>query len=101
MINDTQGMSEMKATARKSLGEYKPVIIHDSGRTEVVGKRGHTEHWQALTNCGETYRPRRGVTFTTKEDAIAYAQKHIDRLTEFAARRRAEYAARHDHTRNE
>jgi hypothetical protein len=85
----------MKASARKSLGEYKPLIIHDSGRTEVIGKRGRTEHWQALTNCGETYRPQRGVTFADKGRAIAYAQRHIDRLREFEARKEKEHAERH------
>lgn len=85
----------MKASARKSLGEFKPLIIHASGRTEVVGQRGHTEHWIALTNGGETYHARRGVTFKTREEAVAYAQARIDRLTEFAAKRRAEYEARH------
>ena len=85
----------MKASARKSLGEYKPLIIHDSGRTEVVGQRGHTEHWIALTNSGETYRPRRGVTFVDRDKAVAYAQRHIDRLREFKKRRDQERAERH------
>ncbi len=85
----------MKASARKSLGEYKPLIVHRSGRTEVVGQRGHTEHWQALTNCGETYRARRGVVFKDRKDAVDYAQRHIDRLNEFTARRKRERAERH------
>jgi hypothetical protein len=85
----------MKASARKSLGEFKPLIIHSDGRTEVVGQRGRTEHWVALTNSGETYRARRGITFETSEEAIAYAQNRIDRLNEFVAKRRAEYEARH------
>lgn len=85
----------MKASARKSLGEFKPLIVHDSGRTEVVGQRGHTEHWLALTNGGETYRARRGVTFAARADAVAYAQRHIDRLREFKARRDQERAERH------
>lgn len=85
----------MKASARKSLGEFKPLIVHASGRTEVVGQRGNTEHWVALTNSGETYHARRGVTFKTREEAIEYAQRRIDRLNEFAAKRRAEYEARH------
>jgi len=96
----------MKSSARKSLGEYKPVIVHGGGRTEVVGQRGHTEHWQAFTNCGETYRAVRGVTFKDREDAVAYAQKHIDRLIEFRDRkvkereeRLARYASQADKTR--
>lgn len=85
----------MKASARKSLGEYKPVIVHGNGRTEVVGQRGHTEHWQALTNCGETYHARRGVTFPDRADAVAYAQRHIERLREFKAKCDRERAERH------
>lgn len=85
----------MKASARKSLGEFKPLIVHDSGRTEVVGRRGTTEHWVALTNSGETYRPRRGVTFKERADAVAYAQRHIERLTEFKARKAKEREQRH------
>lgn len=85
----------MKASARKSLGEYKPLIVHDSGRTEVVGKRGHTEYWIALTYSGETYRAHRGVTFPSRKEAIDYAQKHIDRLREFTARRKKEREERH------
>lgn len=85
----------MKASARKSLGEFKPLIVHDSGRTEVVGQRGRAEHWVALTDSGETYRAIRGVTFKAREDAIAYAQQHIDRLIEFRERRELERLERH------
>lgn len=85
----------MKASARKSLGEFKPLIVHANGRTEIVGQRGHTEHWQAFTNGGETYHARRGVTFTEREDAVAYAQRHIDRLLALKERRDKERAERH------
>ena len=85
----------MKASARKSLGEYKPLIIHSSGRTEVVGQRGTTELWVALTNGGSTYRARRGVTFADRTDAIAHAQKVIDKTDERIAKSKAAYAARH------
>jgi len=85
----------MKASARKSLGEYKPLIIHDSGRTEVIGKRSHTEHWIALTNAGTTQHFSRGVTYAERADAVAHAQKHIDRLKEFKARKDQERAERH------
>lgn len=85
----------MRASARKSLGEYKPLIVHKSGRTEVVGQRGHTERWVALTNSGETYRARRGVTFKSREDAVAYAQRHIGRLNELRASQERERHERH------
>ncbi len=85
----------MKAGARKSLGEYKPLVIHSSGRTEVVGQRGTEELWVALTNGGSTYRARRGVTFATRKDAVAYAQKTIDRTNERIAKSKAAYSARH------
>lgn len=85
----------MTASARKSLGEYKPMIKHASGRTEIVGRRGYNEHWIALTNAGETWRWRRGLTFTDRDDAVAYAQKHIDDLEQAIARRKAERVERH------
>lgn len=91
----------MKASARKSLGEYKPMIQHASGRTEIVGKRGYNEHWIALTNAGETWRWRRGLTFKNREDAVAYAQKHIDSLVEAIERRKAARAERHTRYENQ
>lgn len=82
----------MKASARKSLGEYKPLIIHASGRTEVIGKREATGY-QARVEGKERYR--RGLTFTDRAAAMAYAQRHIDRLIEDRARRDRQRAERH------
>lgn len=85
----------MKASARKSFGEFKPVIVHDDGRTEVVGKRERALVWvpgQAGMHPlpgGPTHFVR-GKTFAAKADAVAYAQRHID--ARIAAR--AEWAKR-------
>lgn len=83
----------MKPSARKSHGEYKPIIIHGCGRTEVIGQRGTIQNWVALTNSGETYYPRRGITFTNREDALACAQRAIDRRVSFRAQRRKQLQA--------
>lgn len=88
----------MKASARKSYGEYKPLIVHPSGRTEVVGQRGHLERIQPQTKFYdgplEVWHAHRGVTFKSREEAVRYAQQHIDRLIENRARKLAEYEAR-------
>lgn len=92
---DANMTGTMTPSARKSLGEYKPMIRHGNGRTEIVGKRGYNQHWVALTNGGEAWHWRRGLTFVERSDAIAYAQKHIEDLEKAVARRKAEREARH------
>ncbi|WP_085044314.1 hypothetical protein [Ensifer aridi] len=89
----------MKPSARKSYGEFKPVIIHDSGRTEIVGQRGHVQRVRPETvfysGPTEIHHSERGVTFTDRGDAIAYARRVIeDRKASYAARE-AEREARH------
>lgn len=95
----------MKASARKSFGEYKPIIIHPhmhlpeiDGRTEVVGQRGRleviipqTKHYQGPT---EVWHSKRGVTFVDRSDAVAYAQCEIERRNAARAKARADYEAR-------
>lgn len=72
----------MRAAARKSFGEFKPMIIHKDGRTEIVGQRGRVEQIQPQTKFysgpSEVYRARRGVTFSTKDEAVAFAQLQIN-----------------------
>lgn len=82
----------MKASARKSHDEYKPLIIHKSGRTEVVGKRTKSSYWDRVAG---RERFCRGVTFADRDEAVAYAQKHIERITADRERRAAERAERH------
>lgn len=72
----------MKATARKSYGEYKPIIVFDSGRTEICGKNGRVVHEQAQTQFGYSSSRtiyQRGVTFRVRQDAVDYAQVVIER----------------------
>jgi hypothetical protein len=82
----------MQASARQSYGRYKPIIRHDSGRTEVLGKRTKSSYL-AIVNGHERYC--RGLTFATRDQAIAYAQDHINRLQKRIDDRRQAYAARH------
>jgi hypothetical protein len=77
----------VKASARKSLGEYKPLIVYPSGKTEVCEKSPdrfdrHTKHGVIKGN-----RMARGNTYETKEEAIAAAQHVIDIRRNDALRR--------------
>ena len=53
------------ASARKSLGEFKPLLVFPSGKTTVCH--------QALAKY------ERGYTFKTRADAVACAQKVINK----------------------
>lgn len=86
----------MKASARKRNGKYKPLIQFGDGRTKILGSRGHTQHWRALTNGGETWHwDRNTAQFDDRDDAIAYAQKHIEKLRAFKKKCDARRAERH------
>lgn len=89
----------MRASARKSYGEYKPVIVHTNGRTEIVGQKGRLDRIQAQTvfysGPSEIWRGRRGVTFTERDDAVAYAQRVINRREKAHDEYMREYNARH------
>lgn len=98
--------------ARKSFGEYKPLMIHIDERlgfcqrTEVLGQRGRLEIVQPQTKFysgpSEIWHARRGITFKTRQEAIAFASKYIAEYeaswvksrTEFE-QRQARYAAQH------
>ena len=79
----------MKASARKSHGEFKPVIIHPNGRNETVGR--NTRY------CPYTHREfsRRGVTFEKRPDAVAYAAQVINRRLDFKWQRDMDRIERH------
>ena len=67
-----------KASARKSLCEYKPVIVFPNGSTEICQKSPerqdrHTKHGIVKGN-----RMARGTTYATREEAIAAAQNVIN-----------------------
>lgn len=72
----------MKAAARKSFGEYKPMIRHANGRTEICGQRSKTFQIQAETKFysgpSEITKHYRGVTFPTRAEAVAFAQADIE-----------------------
>ena len=92
----------MKASARKSYGEYKPMIVHPGirgrSRSEIVGQRGHMQRIQPQTKFyegpTEIWHARRGVTFKDRAEAIAYAQKVIDVRKAAHEKYMADYEAR-------
>lgn len=86
----------MKASAKKSNGKYKPMIRFGDGSSKILGSRGHTEHWKALTNGGETWRwDRNAAKYENRDDAVAHAQQHIERLRAFKKTCDARRAERH------
>jgi hypothetical protein len=73
-------MNKVEASARKSAGEYKPLLKLPGGKTKVLE--------QSLERTG-VYCPRlkqyvnqnrmaRGNTYATRAEAVAAAQAHID-----------------------
>lgn len=71
----------MKASARKSYGEYKPVIIYDDGRTTICGQRGYNVYEYAQTQFGYSsirWVAKRGLTFKLRSEAVDFAQRDID-----------------------
>ncbi|CEG08748.1 hypothetical protein BN961_02166 [Afipia felis] len=70
-----------KASARKSFGEYKAVIVYPNGRTEILGKCERPLIWRGKEALpGGLTHFVRGKTFANREDAIARAQREIDGL---------------------
>lgn len=67
------------ASARKSLGEYKPLIKYPNGRTEVCeqsSERRDTGDVRAGGTKGN--RMARGTVYATRAEAVAAAQALID-----------------------
>lgn len=94
--------TQVKASARKSYGSYKPLLVFPDGRTEVQGQRSETRY---RVSDGRNYDPRtaythneRGKTFSERADAIAYAKRCIDwyaaQADKEAAKHRAMLATR-------
>ena len=68
MVNLVERQITVKASARKSHGEYKPMLVTDYGaikRTEMV-------------SGGSRKTRERGTTFKKRSDAIAHAQSILD-----------------------
>lgn len=85
------------ASARKSQGEYKPVIVHTSGRTEVLQQATVKPYSRTLDGKRRLYTAEaRGTTYATREEALAVAQAHIDRCLADALKRRAAAKARRE-----
>ena len=82
----TNRITPAVASARKSLGEYKP-LIKVGGRTEVVEQ--NPDRFARNTRGGmvQGNRYARGTTYSNRGDAIAAAQRMIDsRLADAIAR---------------
>ena len=67
-----------KASARKSLGEFKPLIIYPNGSTEVCEKSPERADQYTRNGVIPGNRYARGNTYATREEAIAAAQAVID-----------------------
>ena len=82
------------ASARKSKGEYKPMIKWPSGRTEIVEQ---AEERRPIYNpeTGTYHRAdkyARGTTYANRSEAIAAAQAEIDHRPAETTKRRDEFA---------
>jgi hypothetical protein len=87
-------MASVKASARKSLGEYKPLIVYPNGKTEVCEQSPEraTVHTKAGVIRGN--RMARGTTYNTRDEAITAAQTVINNRREEALARAAKFADR-------
>lgn len=85
-------MSAAKASARKSLGDFKPLIVYPGGKTEVCEQP--PERFDRHTKNGVIpgQRMARGTTYKTREEAVAVAQAWIDLRRADAERRIAEWS---------
>lgn len=73
-----------KASARKSFGSFKPVVVKGDGSTEVCGQRAELRNkvWVDGRPDPKTayVQNHRGVTFQTRDEATAYARACIEEL---------------------
>jgi hypothetical protein len=74
-----------RASARKSYGEYKPIIVHSDGRTEILGKRERPLIWRGKEPLpgGPTHFVR-GKTFATRYEAEEFADRVINKRIQSA-----------------
>ena len=72
---------QVKASARKSNGVYKPVLRHANGKTQVLERP--SEHFNSVTRDG-TFPPSDkfaiGATYANRAAAIEAAQGYLDRM---------------------
>ena len=90
-----------KASARKSYGSYKPIIVSPNGRTEVCGQRRETRYlvWVDGKPDPKTMyvTNHRGLTFTSREEAVQYADRCIGAKVTDAEKRLARFRERAAH----
>ena len=79
------------ATARKSLGEFKPLIRYDDGSTEVCEKSPERAGQHTKVGYVPGNRMAHGPTYATREEAIVAAQATINARLSDAKNRLAEY----------
>lgn len=101
-IEDTERQIEFfkkyKASARKSYGSYKPIIVSPDGRTEVCGQRRETRYlvWVDGKPDPKTMyvTNHRGLTFPSREEAVQYAYRCIGARVADAEKRLAGFRER-------
>lgn len=81
------------ASARKSLGEYKPLIVYPDGSTEVCEQSPERADRHTKYGVIKGNRKARGTTYKTRAEAIAVAQAWIDARRAEAITRFAKYSA--------
>lgn len=67
-----------RASARKSLGEWKPLIVYSNGSTEVCLKSPERQDRHTRRGVVAGNRHARGTTFPQRNEAVAAAQEVID-----------------------
>lgn len=75
----------VKASARKSLGEYKPLLVFADGSTKILEQAPERklQYSRAESRYHIANKMARGMTYTTREEAIVAAEAHIaDRIAE-------------------
>lgn len=70
----------VKASARKSLGEYKPLIVFPDGSTQIVEQADERQLQYSISERRyfRENKYARGTTYKNREDAINAAQIKID-----------------------
>jgi hypothetical protein len=85
-------MTVAKASARKSLGEYKPLIVYPCGRTEVCEQSPDRHDRNTKRGVIKGNKMARGTTYSTRDEAVAAAQEWIDMRREDALDRSANWS---------
>ena len=85
-------MASAVASARKSLGEFKPLIVYPCGKTEVCEKSPERQDRHTKRGVIPGNRLARGNTYGTREEAVLAAQKVLDIRRADAERRVAEWS---------